>query len=94
MAKIFERIKEDEIQYRQYGYRCLGCECFHFFKIVEDGGKHTFNKDMDNPTVTPSLLCDWQGVPKCHSYIKNGKVQYLSDCEHKYAGLTIDLPNV
>lgn len=27
----------------------------------------------------------------CHSFVRNGKIQYLNDCTHKLAGKTIDL---
>jgi hypothetical protein len=29
----------------------------------------------------------------CHSFITDGKIQYLSDCTHELAGQTIDLPD-
>lgn len=28
----------------------------------------------------------------CHSYIRNGQIQYLGDCTHHLKGVTIDLP--
>jgi hypothetical protein len=30
----------------------------------------------------------------CHSFVKNGYIQYLSDCTHEFAGLTIELQKV
>ena len=27
----------------------------------------------------------------CHSFIKNGKIEYLNDCTHQLAGKTVDL---
>ena len=29
---------------------------------------------------------------RCHSFVTDGKIQYLSDCSHQYAGQTIELP--
>ena len=29
----------------------------------------------------------------CHVFIKEGKIEYLSDCTHSLAGTTIDLPD-
>ncbi len=42
----------------------------------------------------PSLLCD-KDTPerRCHSFVKDGKIQYLKDCWHKLAGQTVDLPD-
>lgn len=30
----------------------------------------------------------------CHSFVTNGRIEYLSDCTHNLAGQTIDLPEV
>ena len=29
----------------------------------------------------------------CHSFIADGKIQFLSDCTHKLAGQTVELPD-
>ena len=28
----------------------------------------------------------------CHSFVKDGRIQYLDDCTHDMAGSTVDLP--
>ena len=28
----------------------------------------------------------------CHSFVKDGQIQFLTDCTHKLAGQTVDLP--
>jgi hypothetical protein len=30
----------------------------------------------------------------CHSFVRNGQIQFLSDCTHKMAGQTVDLPKI
>lgn len=30
----------------------------------------------------------------CHSFVTDGKIQFLSDCFHKLAGQTVELPDV
>lgn len=30
----------------------------------------------------------------CHSFVVDGKIQYLSDCTHEFAGQTIELPEM
>lgn len=30
----------------------------------------------------------------CHSFVTDGKIQFLSDCSHSLAGQTVDLPDV
>lgn len=30
---------------------------------------------------------------QCHSFVTDGKIQFLSDCSHELAGQTVDLPD-
>lgn len=39
---------------------------------------------MAGEVIEPKLLV-------CHSYVRNGRIEYLSDCTHEFAGQTIDL---
>ena len=62
----------------------------------------TFNGNMDSPTFSPSILSSyeqWVGTPKerkhvCHSFVTDGKIQFLSDCTHSLAGQTVELPDL
>ncbi len=74
----------------QYWFYCQGCGWIH--AINPD--IHTFNGDYDKPTFTPSLLQDRDPAKICHSYITDGKIQYLSDCFHDLRGSTIELPEI
>lgn len=31
---------------------------------------------------------------RCHSYVKDGYIQFLGDCTHKLAGQTVELPTM
>ena len=47
--------------------------------------------------------CDYQkehpeetGLPtcyRCHSFIRDGKIQFLSDCSHELKGQTVEIPD-
>jgi hypothetical protein len=66
----------------------------------------TWNGSVDAPTVRPSVLTKGsQGHTDndgnrtitdhvCHSWINDGKVQFLDDCTHEFAGQTLDLLEV
>ncbi|TAA18202.1 ammonia monooxygenase [Pseudoxanthomonas winnipegensis] len=30
----------------------------------------------------------------CHSFVRNGRIEFLSDCTHALAGTTVDLPEI
>jgi hypothetical protein len=78
----------------QYLYMCPGCGYEHAFALKSEGGHHEFNMDLNNPTVSPSLLQNFVPDKICHSFIKDGMIQYLSDCHHSLAGQTIELPEI
>lgn len=73
---------------------CKGCGYEHAFALRSDGGNHEFNMDLENPTISPSLMQNFTPGKTCHSYIKNGKIQYLNDCHHKLAGQTIEMEDI
>lgn len=73
-----------------YAITCLACGCGHSLN------GWTFNGNLESPTFSPSLLVTGylnkeNPDGRCHSYITDGKIQYLSDCTHAFAGKTIML---
>lgn len=72
------------------------------------GPRWGWNGDMDRPTFTPSVLVRWsepsnapeefdnpaKDVKKvCHSFVTDGRIQFLSDSTHALAGQTVDIPD-
>lgn len=63
------------------------------------GAVWSFNGSLDKPTFAPSILVTRkEGAGRaqkvCHSFIREGRIEYLSDCTHALAGQTVDLPTV
>ncbi len=80
---------------RQLWFHCPGCENVHAFTIGGGAGpRWTWNGSWEEPTFQPSLMCN-RGVPtsQCHSFVTDGKIQFLGDCCHGLAGKTVDLPD-
>ena len=76
---------------------CPACRCGHLFYNVQAGqsARWTFNGDLDNPTFNPSMLIkESVNHPRCHSFVRNGKIEFLSNCTHSMAGQTVDLPEI
>jgi hypothetical protein len=69
---------------------CPGCMCGHGIEVPY----WSWNGSLDKPTFTPSLLVNGS-MPeiRCHSFITDGKIQFLSDCFHKLAGQTVEIPD-
>lgn len=82
-----------------YMIMCPGCKSEHVLttnpKFWNDGDPWIFNGDKERPTFNPSLLI-WKDNPdsRCHSFIKNGQIQFLGDCGHELKNQTIDLPEI
>jgi hypothetical protein len=76
-------------------FHCPGCEYSHPFEIeaTDGSGGWIWNGSMDAPTFSPSLLIHGGGSsPRCHSFVTDGRIQFLSDCTHKLAGQTVEIP--
>lgn len=75
-------------------FHCPGCECGHRFLVrpnpqYADKPVWRWNGSEDSPTLTPSL--NYVGV--CHSFVTDGKIQFLGDSTHKLAGQTGEIPD-
>ena len=76
-------------------FMCPGCKYLH-----QIDSRWGFNGSLEKPTFTPSLLLrELKGPPgardqvRCHSFIKEGKIQFLNDCGHDLKGKTVEIPN-
>lgn len=85
-------------------FKCPGCDEFHTITTLPYPGGWTWNGSDDRPTFTPSVLVhprkkfadDGSVVesPRCHSFVAEGRIQYLADSTHALAGQTVDLPEI
>lgn len=83
-------------------FHCPGCAYGHAVgvngrMIMNSEGKPvswSWNGDWIKPTFSPSLLINKNKegqYPLCHTFITEGKIQFLADCTHDLAGKTIDM---
>jgi len=107
MAKVTP-VKNQAGDLVAYRLNCPGCEGPHVIYVGEwtdrNGRQHTgwtFNGDVDAPTFNPSLLVHEVkypegdvGQPRCHSFIRGGKIQFLGDCGHPLKNQTVGLADV
>lgn len=81
---MYDGVKHHE----QHHFYCPGCKMIHAVGLQV----HKFNNNLDKPTFDPSILCNWVPERVCHSYVKDGNIQFLTDCFHELAGKTVELP--
>lgn len=87
---------------------CPGCQETHMVIVNSDDHRPSwgFNGNHDKPTFTPSILVWRDPVPnprpgfeeygkpyRCHSFVTDGRIQFLDDCTHDLRGQTVDLPD-
>jgi hypothetical protein len=78
-----ELLPEDRIFYAQAIVRA---------RTAGSGGWE-FDGDLQRPTFSPSFLVYADGFhPRCHSFVRAGKIEYLGDCDHAFAGQTLEIP--
>ena len=81
-----------------YKFYCPGCEGYHaVWTDKEKTPCWEFNGDVDSPTASPSILVRApypEGIRVCHSFIKDGKIQFLNDCTHNLKGQTGELSEI
>lgn len=86
-----------------YHFKCPGCNSVHNV-FVEGKGVPVWNwnKNVKTPTFSPSVKVegylgkDLEGNPLygvCHSFVKNGNIQFLNDCSHHLKGQTVEIPD-
>lgn len=89
-----------------FAHWCPACKQLHIF--TTEGRNHCgaawgFDGNVEAPTFTPSMHCSWGGtkdpddgteIPRevCHYFLHGGMIQFLGDCTHAMAGMTVPLP--
>lgn len=100
MARVYKLVNQAG-ELLGYGFDCPGCRMVHTPYTVRHGDKPVweFNGNVDLPTFSPSILVRWQHGEqreerRCHSFVRYGRIEFLSDCTHSLKGQTVDLPEV
>lgn len=85
---------------------CPGCDGAHSIATGSGPGpRWTWNGDAVRPTFEPSVLVsypanpdaeeefkEWRTARVCHTFVRAGEIQFLSDCTHALAGRTVPIP--
>ncbi|ELP1305163.1 DUF6527 family protein [Pseudomonas aeruginosa] len=93
LSPILERADD------QLFFLCPGCQMLHGVNVNrgKPGPAWDWNGDVNQPTFSPSILVTFNwGVQReerrCHSFVREGRIEFLGDCTHRLVGQTVDLP--
>lgn len=81
---------------RFVAFHCPGCGYDHEVPITGPRA-WKWNDSLETPTLHPSVFVNRgranPAVPVCHSWVKDGRIQFLPDSTHALAGQSVDVPN-
>jgi hypothetical protein len=61
----------------------------HFGSAWKEGDPCWCTYNRDNPDRPSTFICY-----RCHSFVTDGRIAFLTDCSHALAGQTVDLPEM
>lgn len=61
----------------------------HFISTFKAGDSCWCTYDAAHPEAPSGFAC-----VICHSFVTDGRIQYLGDCTHAMAGQTVELPEI
>lgn len=87
-------------------FRCPGCDDNHQIRVGVWGFNGNVERPTFTPSVLvggvqwpvgspfhkPNHSVDAGESVVCHSFVTDGRIQFLDDCTHGLAGRTVDLP--
>jgi len=101
---VCELTKPDERGNVDLLFYCPGCRSHHGPRVgrtvVDDQPFWRWNVSVMKPTLSPSILVTSprtsNGEPtgterRCHSFVRDGKIEFLTDSTHALAGQTVPL---
>lgn len=76
-------------------YVCPGCDHTHMVEVEKRnqfGAVWRLSGSLEKPTLEPSVDCakDYPHL-RCHHFVRNGCIEFLSDCHHALAGKTVPM---
>ena len=103
MKAVIKQIEEQGLTYTALMFVCPGCldiypgsTGLHMLPVnsADKTPSWEFDGNLETPTLSPSILTRYGEGRQCHSFLRNGKFQFLDDCSHSLAGQVVDIPDL
>lgn len=102
VVAMVRHVQDGELRYDALMFCCPGCadggsSGLHILPIRGSGDtgarpSWTWDGNLAAPTMDPSILTRMSEGFVCHSYLRSGVFEYLSDCTHQLVGQHVPLP--
>lgn len=89
------------VRYDALAFICPGCASIngtglHMLPVntTEHSPSWTWDGNLEAPTISPSIMTGRDSESQCHSFLRGGVLEFLSDCKHVLAGTNVPLPDL
>ena len=101
MKSVLHWVDDHGVRYQHLMFWCPGCEedgrgGLHALPVNTDKKSPSWDWDgnLEAPTLSPSILTGAGSSKICHSFLRNGVFEFLSDCTHALAGQSVPMPDL
>lgn len=93
-TKLLE-LEDKGVKYPALAFMCPGCG-LHMLAVNTDKKSPSWNWDenLERPTLSPSILTSFGINGRCHSFLRDGIFEFLSDCTHALKGRHVEMPDL
>ena len=102
MKTTLKTVDDHGVIYTALMFVCPGCLSankgtgLHMLPVNTTNKNPSWDWDgsVDTPTLSPSILTRSGDDFVCHSFLRNGKFEFLTDSTHPLSGQTVDIPDL
>jgi len=102
MKSMIRTVNDHGLEYTCLMFICPGCiemlgdSGLHILPVNSKGKNPNWEWDgnLIRPTVSPSILTGRDSPNVCHSFLRVGIFEFLSDCSHSLAGQKVEMPDL
>lgn len=101
MKAQIRNVDDHGVSYQTLAFVCPGCASvggsgLHLLPVntTEHSPSWDWDGNLERPTVEPSILTGGGQPFTCHSFLRNGVFEFLSDSTHRYAGQSVEIPDL
>lgn len=103
MKAMVRSINDHGVHYKALMFVCPGCAAddtnstgLHMLPVnsTEKSPAWDWDGNLEAPTLSPSVLTHGHTGKICHSFLKAGVFQFLTDSTHPFAGQSIPMPDL
>lgn len=102
MKAELRTVDDHGVVYDVLAFVCPGCAEMHSnsglhmlpVNTTEHAPSWTFDGNLDAPTLEPSILTGRGTSTICHSFLRGGVFEFLTDSTHSLAGQRVPIPDL